>query len=84
MNKLGKFVCLFGVVAMTVLAVPSEARLTANRLTANRLTANRLTANRLTANRLTANSLAASTVIGEGAFSDVIALDLPNGLVIAR
>ncbi|MBS0420733.1 MAG: hypothetical protein JSR66_23690 [Proteobacteria bacterium] len=79
MNKLGKFVCLFGVVAMTVLAVPSEARLTANRLTANRLTANRLTAN-----RLTANSLAAGTVTGEGAFSDVIALDLPNGLVITR
>jgi|SRR6516164_1459545 len=58
-------------------------RLAANRLAANRLAANRLAANRLAANRLAANRLAANQP-GEGAASDIIAIEMPDGTRLTR
>jgi hypothetical protein len=58
-------------------------RLAANRLAANRLAANRLAANRLAANRLAANRLAANQP-GEGAASDIIAIEMPDGTRLSR
>src|SRR6516164_9402096 len=54
-----------------------------NRLAANRLAANRLAANRLAANRLAANRLAANQP-GEGAASDIIAIEMPDGTRLTR
>jgi len=54
-----------------------------NRLAANRLAANRLAANRLAANRLAANRLAANQP-GEGAASDIIAIEMPDGTRLSR
>jgi hypothetical protein len=44
-------------------------------VTLNRLSANRLSAYRLAANRLAANGVQT----GEGAASDIVAIELPNG-----
>jgi len=52
-------------------------------ITANRLAANRLAANRLAANRLAANRLAANQP-GEGAASDIIAIEMPDGTRLSR
>ena len=49
-----------------------------NRLAANRLAANRRAINRLAANRLTTNQP------GEGAASDIIAIEMPDGTRLSR
>lgn len=78
-----------------VLAVPAQSETMArgheakapmtNRLATNRLAGNRLGANRLASNRLGANRLATNTIVpGDGAFTGVAAIDLPNGTRLTR
>jgi len=52
-------------------------------ITANRLASNRLAANRLASNRLASNRLAANQP-GEGAASDIIAIEMPDGTRLSR
>jgi|HubBroStandDraft_3_1064219.scaffolds.fasta_scaffold356135_1 hypothetical protein len=52
-------------------------RIAANRIAANRLAGNRLASNRLSGNNLAGNSLA--TAAGDGAFSKIVVIELPNG-----
>ena len=54
-----------------------------NRLAANRLASNRLASNRLASNRLASNRLAANQP-GEGAASDIIAIEMPDGTRLTR
>jgi hypothetical protein len=88
------------VVAFTAAAQAesTDNKLTANKLSANKLSANKLSANRLSANRLSANKLAgnklagnklfahgvASSLPGEGTAADIVAIELPNGVRLAR
>ena len=62
----------------TVAHETATGTVTTNRKAFNRLAANRLAANRLAANRLAANRLAANQP-GEGAASDIIAIEMPDG-----
>ena len=48
-------------------SLPADARLATNRLASNKLASNKLSTNSLLANA------------GEGAFIDVLVIDLPNG-----
>jgi len=59
-------------------------RLAGNRLAGNRLAGNRLASNRLAGNRLAGNSLATNKTAGDGAFTDIVAIELPSGLRFAR
>jgi len=67
----------------TVAHETATGTVTTNRKAFNRLAANRLAANRLAANRLAANRLAANQP-GEGAASDIIAIEMPDGTRLTR
>jgi len=67
----------------TVAHETATGTVTTNRKAFNRLAANRLAANRLAANRLAANRLAANQP-GEGAASDIIAIEMPDGTRLSR
>ena len=67
----------------TVANETATGTVTTNRKAFNRLAANRLAANRLAANRLAANRLAANQP-GEGAASDIIAIEMPDGTRLSR
>lgn len=58
-------------------------RLASNRIALNRLASNRLAANRRALNRLASNRLAANQP-GEGAASDIIAIEMPDGTRLSR
>ena len=58
-------------------------RLASNRIAFNRLASNRLAANKRAVNRLAANRLAANQP-GEGAASNIIAIEMPDGTRLAR
>jgi len=76
----------------------SANRISANKLTANKLVANRLAGNKLAGNKLSANKLAGNTLTGnkplahgittslpgEGAAANIVAIELPNGVRFAR
>jgi hypothetical protein len=66
------------------LSLPADAKLAANSRQSNRLAANRLSGNRLSGNRLAANALATNQRAGDGAFTDIAAVELPNGMRFAR
>lgn len=53
-------------------------RLASNRLASNRLASNRLASNRLASNRLASNGLQANLSAGDGAFSGVASIVLPD------
>jgi hypothetical protein len=74
MKFTAKLACILSVLSVVALATPSEARLAANRLAANSLEGNRLSGNRLAAN----------TLAGDGAFTDISAIELPNGQHLTR
>jgi len=100
MRTIEKLGCLVGVTAILALSVPADAGMLLNKLAANRLAANRLAANRLAANRVVANRLAANRIVtnrlasnklptnklptGDGAFTDVNVIELPNGIRFTR
>ena len=67
----------------TVANETATGTVTTNRLAANRLAANRRAFNRLAANRLASNRLAANQP-GEGAASDIIAIEMPDGTRLSR
>ena len=76
--------CLAIAAAVAATSLPVEAKLAANKLAANKFAANKLAANRLPGSRLTANGIAASGSVGDGAFLDVNAIELPNGVWIGH
>jgi hypothetical protein len=68
-------------------------KLSANKLSVNKLAGNKLAGNRLSANRLAGNKLARNNLIahsvgsslpGEGTARDIVAIELPDGLRLAR
>jgi len=70
-------------------------RLASNRLASNRLASNRLASNRLASNRLASNRLASNdvesdrpnldrTLRGDGAFDDIVAIELPDRTRLVR
>jgi hypothetical protein len=60
-------------------------KIASNRIATNRIAANRLSANRLSSNRLSANTAATRTgQPGEGAASDIVAIELPDGTRLSR
>jgi hypothetical protein len=75
---------LLMIAAALAVSMPSEARLAGNRLASNRLASNRLASNRLASNRLAGNTLAANRLAGDGAFTGIAAIDLPNGMRFTR
>ena len=58
-------------------------RIALNRLASNRLASNRLASNRLASNRLASNRLAANQP-GEGAASNIAAIEMPDGTWLLR
>jgi len=62
----------------TVANETATGTVTTNRKAFNRLASNRLASNRLAANRLAANQP------GEGAASDIIAIEMPDGTRLSR
>ena len=56
---------------------------TTNRIALNRLASNRLASNRLASNRLASNRLAANQP-GEGAASNIVAIEMPDGTRLSR
>ena len=67
----------------TVANETATGTVTTNRKALNRLAANRLAANRLAANRLASNRLAANQP-GEGAASNIVAIEMPDGTWLLR
>src|SRR5215831_6678796 len=67
----------------TVANETATGTVTANTKALNRLAANRLAANRRAFNRLAANRLAANQP-GEGAASNIIAIEMPDGTRLSR
>jgi hypothetical protein len=65
------------------LCVSHAIQIVANETATGTVTTNRLAANRLAANRLAANRLAANQ-LGEGAASDIIAIEMPDGTRLSR
>jgi hypothetical protein len=62
-------------VAMALaMSLPVDARIAGNTHEANRLAGNRLASNALTTNELA----------GDGAFTDIVAIDLPSGMRFTR
>ena len=90
MRTIEKLGCLVGVTAILALSVPADAGMLLNKLAANRLAANRVVANRLAANRIVTNRLASNKLptnklpTGDGAFTDVNVIELPNGIRFTR
>jgi hypothetical protein len=67
------------------LAAPAQAEETTNRLVANRLVANRLAGSRLAGNATGANQTASPAAgLGEGAASDIVAVQLADGTTLTR
>src|SRR6516225_11002221 len=62
----------------TVANETTTGTVTTNRKAFNRLASNRLASNRLASNRLAANQP------GEGAASDIIAIEMPDGTRLSR
>jgi hypothetical protein len=72
-------------VAMALAAsLPADARIAANTHETNRLAGNRLAGNRLAGNRLAGNALATNKLAGDGAFTDIVAIELPGGMRFTR
>ena len=87
--------CLSAAVVALMFSATTEARLASNRLASNRLASNRLASNRLASNRLASNALASNdvesdrlnldrTLRGDGAFDDIVAIELPNRTRLVR
>ena len=74
MKNIRKLGCLLGVVAMLAVAATAEARLSGNRLSGNKLSSN----------KLSSNTVAANTMPGDGAFTDVYAVELADGVRLSR
>lgn len=83
-----KISCVLGVALMTAFAATADARIAANRLAGNRIAAIRIAANKLSSNKLSSNTLPSNQPVidlaGDGSFIDVTAIELPNGLRVAR
>ncbi len=79
-----------GLVGLALAAsMPVDAKIAANKIAANKIAMNRLASNKVAMNRLSSNKIAMNTfagnnVAGEGAFADVAAIELPNGLRLTR
>ena len=78
--------------AMTAIAATAQAeglgvshatQTVANETATGTVTTNKIALNRLAANRLAANRLAANQP-GEGAASDIIAIEMPDGTRLSR
>ena len=77
-------ICSLPIVAfLLATSVPAQAKLAANgeaanTLASNRLASNRLASNRLASNRLASNGLRGKPSAGDGAFSGVASVVLPD------
>ena len=67
----------------TVAHETATGTVTTNRKAFNRLASNRLASNRLASNRLAPNRLAVNEP-GEGAASDITAIEMPDGTRLSR
>ena len=59
----------------------ADAKLSANKLGLNKIILNRISLNRISLNHLGANDLAE---VSNGAVNDVLAIQLPDGVLITR
>jgi hypothetical protein len=77
--------------------VPAQARIAANGITTNKISSNRIAANTLSSNRIAANTVSSNRLAGQrlagksiaanagdGAFSEVTAIELPDGKLVTR
>jgi hypothetical protein len=70
---------LASVIAVAAASLPAEGKISANKISANKITASKITAS-----KTSGDALAAAEAVGNGAFLDVNAVELPNGVRIAR
>lgn len=79
--KISKILALSGLIVVFGAAVQAEDA--TNKLASNKLASNKLAANKLASNKLVANSVGLGQP-GAGAATDIVAIDLPNGVRLGR